>query len=98
YTLVTIPTETMQNRIKNFIRTNANSQLATLSSDQFWTSGTNQADNTQYAWLGSGQSVIYRNYASPPPTNASRCIGINGVTGYWYDLDCRQQRYFICEK
>lgn len=98
YTLVTIPSETMQNRIKNFIRTNANSVLASLSTDQLWTSGTNQAVNTTYAWHGSGQPVTYRNYASSPPTTSTRCIGINGVTGYWYDLDCRQQRYFLCEK
>ncbi|XP_022227637.2 C-type lectin 37Da [Drosophila obscura] len=100
YTLVSINTENDQRALRNFLYTRAHSQLQLLS-EPLWTSGTDLANPDNWIWFSNGRTFTYRNFQnglSYYPSNGSDCLGVYAITGAWVNADCREQRYFVCEK
>ncbi|KAH8372795.1 hypothetical protein KR009_005138 [Drosophila setifemur] len=100
YTLVSITSEQEQRSLRNFLYTNARAQQELLS-DPLWTSGTDLANYNNWLWFSKGRTLNFRNFQNGLPGYSSEdrnCLGINGITGLWVNEDCRQQRYFVCEK
>ncbi|XP_016989694.2 uncharacterized protein LOC108051917 [Drosophila rhopaloa] len=100
YTLVSITSEQEQQRLRNFLYTVARRQQD-LVNDPLWTSGTNLASRNNWVWFSKGRTINYRNFQNGLPGDDSydECLGINGVTGYWVNEDCKhEQHYFVCER
>ncbi|XP_034476897.1 uncharacterized protein LOC117783560 [Drosophila innubila] len=97
FTLVNIPSETMQNRVQSFLETTVGDDYQKYGDSPIWTSGSNQGVNTKYVWHSSGERILYNRYLVTPPTS-TRCIGYNIATDFWSNHDCKEQRYFLCQK
>ncbi|XP_030375537.1 galactose-specific lectin nattectin-like [Scaptodrosophila lebanonensis] len=99
-TLVSISAERDQQVLRNFLYIRANTLLHLLN-ELIWTSGTDLAEENTWTWFSNGRSFSYRNFQSGAPkssTGAERCLGYNGVTSLWQNVDCQEQHYFICER
>ncbi|EDW00571.1 macrophage mannose receptor 1 [Drosophila grimshawi] len=97
YTLANIPTPKIQMSIMKFIYSIDFSDLISLVLAPIWTSGTNRAAIKQYTWHSSGARVGYSNFRRNPQGEEYDCIAINGITGYWSNVNCTDSRYFLCE-
>lgn len=70
----------------------------------YWTSGTDLANESTFVWFSTGKPVAsgFTDWHSGQPsdcTSTENCIDIyvNGGELSWYDSDCNQAYYFICE-
>ncbi|EDW60385.1 uncharacterized protein [Drosophila virilis] len=96
FKLASIPSETVQDRIINFIHAADDSLISYLATERLWISGTNLGDINQYVWQSTGARLGYRNFEGQV-RGGYRCVTLNGVTGDWTAEDCRERRHFLCE-
>lgn len=96
FKLASIPSETVQDRIINFIHAADDSLITYLATERLWISGTNLGDINQYVWQSTGARLGYRNFEGQI-RGGYRCVTLNGVTGDWTAEDCRERRHFLCE-
>ncbi|XP_061390182.1 C-type lectin 37Da-like [Musca vetustissima] len=64
---------------------------------QFWLSGTNLPDRSNYVWLTSGKRISYEKWAQSPSTLANQCVRTNG-NFLWVTGACTDSLYFICSR
>jgi cysteine-rich repeat protein len=77
-----------------------NSVVAGLLSKRFWIGLSDAASEGVWSWLdGSGLSYAEWELGEPNDYDGREdCVEANyGVSGSWNDLDCNEQRPFICE-
>ncbi|KAH8319832.1 hypothetical protein KR074_007338 [Drosophila pseudoananassae] len=100
YTLVSLNMEQDQRALRTFLFTFARNQQDLLY-DPLWTSGTDLPNANSWVWFSNGRALNYRNFQNGLPGYSSdnrNCLAIDGISGTWINANCRDQRYFICEK
>uniref|UniRef100_A0A1I8NQD5 C-type lectin domain-containing protein n=1 Tax=Stomoxys calcitrans TaxID=35570 RepID=A0A1I8NQD5_STOCA len=92
--LTAIETEDEQNDLKKLLEDNS------LLDMEYWLSGTNLADRSQYMWMNTGKAVTYVKWedGEAPRAASNRCIRTTNKLD-WTAEDCGQVKsYFICSR
>lgn len=76
--------------------------------EHFWTSGTDQAEEGNFFWMGTGRPFTFTNWNAGEPNNfkyenneEEHCLELwnrDGKGLRWNDTPCSFETYFVCER
>jgi len=99
--LASITTELENKQLDEYI----NSQG--LGHEHFWTSGTDQGEESRFFWMSTGKPLTYTNWNAGEPNNfryengeEEHCLELwnrDGKGMKWNDTPCSFETFFVCE-
>merc|ERR1719242_38538 len=78
-----------------------------MGHEHFWTSGTDQGEESKFFWMSTGKPMTYENWNAGEPNNfqyengeQEHCLELSNRDGKglrWNDTPCSFETFFVCE-